>query len=188
MSTTTVPMATKLAEYGDLPWGAADHKVISRDYARSCKNKPLYLYCQRVYGNLTWQDGHLPWWAWTRKITWPFDHIVLQDHVTNWNYYISTTVVPMVTKLGRMVTYLELLLTIKLFNGLITWSCKVTWHTKTIISPLLECLWSPKLAEWWLTLRGKSHMILWSRGLLRSRDKLKLLYLQYHPAYGHQTW
>ena len=170
MSTTTVPMATKLAEYGDLPWGASDHKVISRDYARSCKNKPLYLYCQSVYGNLTWQDGHLPWWAWTRKITWPFDHIVLQDHVTNWNYYISTTIVPMVTTLGRMVTYLELLLTIKLFNGLITWSCKVTWHTKTIISPLLEWSMITKIGRMMTYLEGLlplkvtwsfDHVVLW---------------------------
>ena len=31
----------------------------------------------------------------------------------------------MVTKLGRMVTYLEEFLTIKLFNASIMWSCKV---------------------------------------------------------------
>ena len=33
----------------------------------------------------------------------------------------------------------------------------------------------------------KSHMTLWSRGLIRSSDNLKLLYLQYYSAYGHQT-
>ena len=27
-----------------------------------------------------------------------------------------------------------------------------------------------------------------SRGLVTSRDKLKLLYLKYWSAYGHQTW
>ena len=73
----------------------------------------------------------------------------------------------MATTLGRMVTYLEGLLTIKLHNALITWSCKatlshckatyisttrvpmttwswfwkVTWQTKIIIYSQPECLW-----------------------------------------------
>ena len=34
----------------------------------------------------------------------------------------------MVIKLGRVVTNLEGVLTIKSFNALITWSCKVTWQ------------------------------------------------------------
>ena len=36
--------------------------------------------------------------------------------------------------------------------------------TKTIISPLSKCLWTPNLAGWWLTLRGsypQSSMITW---------------------------
>ena len=53
-------------------------------------------------------------------------HVVLQCHVTNKNHYISSTRVPMATKLDRMVTYFERLLTIKSFYALITWSCKVT--------------------------------------------------------------
>ena len=40
---------------------------------------------------------------------------------------------PMATKLGRIVTYFERLLTIKSFYTLITWSCKVMWQTKIII-------------------------------------------------------
>ena len=31
-------------------------------------------------------------------------------------------------------------------------------------------------------------MTLWSRGLARSHDKLKPLYLYYYSPYGHQTW
>ena len=31
-------------------------------------------------------------------------------------------------------------------------------------------------------------MTLWSRVLAKSRHKLKSLYLDYHSAYGHQTW
>ena len=59
----------------------------------------------------------------------------------------------MTTKLGRMVTYLEGLLTIKSFSALITWSCKVMWQTKTIISPLPKCLGPPNLAGY-VTLIG----------------------------------
>ena len=36
-----------------------------------------------------------------------------QDHVINLKHYISTTREPMATKLGRMVTYLDMLLPIK---------------------------------------------------------------------------
>ena len=52
---------------------------------------------------------------------------------------ISTTEVPMVTKLGRMVTYIDGLLPIKPHDPLITWSCKIMWQTKNIISLLPRC-------------------------------------------------
>ena len=42
---------------------------------------------------------------------------------------------------------------LKLNNPLIAWSCEITIQTKNI-SPLLQCLWQPTLAGWWLTLRG----------------------------------
>ena len=38
----------------------------------------------------------------------------------------STATVPMATKLGRMLTYLEVFLTINLYNALTARSCKVT--------------------------------------------------------------
>ena len=60
------------------------------------------------------------------------------------------------------------------------------------LSPLSpQRLWIPNLARWWLTKRGShplSHMILWSRSILRSPDKLSSLYLHYHSAYEHQAW
>ena len=43
-----------------------------------------------VYDHQTWQDGKLLWLAPTHKVTQPFDHVVLKDHMTNQNYYIST--------------------------------------------------------------------------------------------------
>ena len=42
----------------------------------------------------------------------------------------------MTNKLGKMVTYREGLLPIKLRDALITMPCEITWQTKTIISPL----------------------------------------------------
>ena len=55
-----------------------------------------------------------------------FDYMILQDHVTSQNHYISTITMPMTMKLGKMLTYLEELLTIESHNALIMWSCKVT--------------------------------------------------------------
>ena len=59
-----------------------------------------------------WQNGSSPWWAATPKVSWLFDHVILRDHVTSLDHYISTITMPMVTKIYRMVTYLEELLTI----------------------------------------------------------------------------
>ena len=42
----------------------------------------------------------------------------------------------MVTKRDRMETNLEGLLPVKSQDPLITWSCNITWQTKTITSPL----------------------------------------------------
>ena len=47
------------------------------------------------------------------------------DRVTNLKH-ISTTRVPIATKLGRMATYLYGLLPIKSHDPLITWFCKIT--------------------------------------------------------------
>ena len=46
---------------------------------------------------------------------------------------MSTITVPMATKLGRVLTYLEALLPKKLYCSWMTWSSKITWQ---IISPL----------------------------------------------------
>ena len=49
----------------------------------------LYLNYHSAYGHLTWQDGDLPWQTPTHKATWPFDHLVLQNHVTNWTHFMD---------------------------------------------------------------------------------------------------
>ena len=71
------------------------------------KLKSFYLHYRSAYNHQTWQDGNFVWWASAYKVTWPFDEVFLQDHMTNQNLYISTTTVPMATKLRTMVTYLE---------------------------------------------------------------------------------
>ena len=92
---------------------------------------------------------------------------------------------------GRMVTNLEGLLPIMLLDLLITRFCNITWQIKFIISPLPWFPWPPHFTGVWITMCRfflLSHMTLWLRGLLRSRDKLKSLYLHYHNFYGHKTW
>ena len=73
----------------------------------------------------------------------------------------------------KMVTYLDGFLQRKSHDPLIMWPCDIKLQTKTIVSSLLQCLWPPILAGWWLTLRcsySLCYSILWSRGPERSRD------------------
>ena len=95
----------------------------------------------------------------------------------------------MATKLGRMVTYLECLPPIKVLIPLVTWSCKISWQTKTIIYPLPQCLWPPNLPVWWLTLRGSYHIV--TRPLIRLLDHViiwKILFLHFYKTCGHKIW
>ena len=100
----------------------------------------------------------------------------------NHNKHIFAITMPVVTKLGRMVTYHEGLPSIISHDLLITWSCEIIWQTKSIISPVPQYLWPQNLVGWWLTLRGSyrySHLTFWLCGLAWSRDKLKP-YLYYY--------
>ena len=60
----------------------------------------------------------------------------------NQYHYISSTTVSIATKLPKLVNYHEGLLSIILFHPLVSWSCKIMWQTKTIISPLLQNVWT----------------------------------------------
>ena len=104
------------------------------------KLKALYLYYHRAYAlklgkTVTYLDAVLPIKSHdplTRSLARSRDKLKP----------ISTIRVPMAIKLGRMVTYFNGLLTIKSQYPLIT------WHIKTILSSLQQCLWPPNLAEW----------------------------------------
>ena len=76
----------------------------------------------------------------------------------------------MATKTGRVATHHEDLLPINSNDTLTTWSCEITWKTKTIIFPSPQCLSAPKLVGWWLTLKG---FFLQSFKALGPCDKLK---------------
>ena len=101
----------------------------------------------------TLQDGDLPWGAPTHKITWPFNHGVLQNHVINYILYNSTTRVAMTTRLG-MVAHHDGLLPIKSHDPLIMWSYDIMWQAKTSISPLTQCLRPRNWLGWWLILKS----------------------------------
>ena len=135
----------------NLPWRAStinSHDPIIMWSCKFTRQTKKYLHYQSVYDHQSWQDGYLLWWAPAHKVTGPFDCVVSQDHVIYKNH-ISTYTVPMTTKLGKMITYLQGLLPIKSHEALIVWSCKITWQTKTTISPLPQNLMPTNFAGWW---------------------------------------
>ena len=126
----------------------------SRGFAKSFdKRKSLYVYYQSTYGYQTWQNGDILWEASNHKVILRFDHVLFQSHVIEKSLYIhNQSGYPY--KIGRMLTYLDEFLPIKSHHPLITWSCKITWQTKTILSPLPQCLWPWNIVGWWLILKG----------------------------------
>ena len=80
------------------------------------------------------------------------------------------------TKLDRMETNLEQLLTIIFIYLLVTWSCKITWQAKDIIYSLPLWLLPPNLTGWWLTFSGfypECYSTFLSWDLVISRAKTK---------------
>ena len=73
----------------------------------------------------------------SHKFKWPFDHMVLQYHVTNKSNYFSTNKLPEATKFGRMMDSIEQLPLINLSIPLVTWSCRIILQSKA-----LWCQWS----------------------------------------------
>ena len=115
--------------------------------------------------------SHDPLIMWSCEITWQTKNI-------------STTRVPMATKLGRTVTNLERLPPIKLFDPLVTWSRGIT-----ISSLPLPCYqtWQdsvlPLAAPSYQSTRPFGHVVLQDHV-----TKVKLLYLHHYSVYDHQTW
>lgn len=84
------------------------------------------------------------------NITLPFGHVVMRD--------ISTTEIPLATKLGRMVTNIQGLLPKVLPFLLVTWSCEITWQTKNI--PTTTVSIATKLCRMATNLKGRLPVML----------------------------
>ena len=91
MSTTTMLMATKLDRRVINHEGLLHIKLHDTLIMWSCKKTwqtknisflPWHL-CHQ-----SWQDGNSLWWAPAQKITWLFDHVVLEDQVTKLKTYL----------------------------------------------------------------------------------------------------
>ena len=108
--------------------------------------------------------------------------------MTSENQYISNTRVSMVTKLGRIVAHLDWLRPIKSHDPLITWSCLTSsnHYISTITVPMVTKL--GRMRTYLEGLTTKKYKMLWSRGLAKSRDNWKSLYLYLKSTYGYQTW
>ena len=94
-----------------------------------------HLHYLSAYGHKTWQDGDLLWWTPAHKVT--HDALITWTFEITWQTKIITFPLSEClwsVKLGRMVTYLDGLLSIKSHDPLMTWACKITWQTK-VISP-----------------------------------------------------
>ena len=165
ISTTTAPIAIRLGRAvtnldGLLPIMLLNSLVPwSCDITKNNKLKTLYLHYDNAYSHQNWQWCELPWAGIVRKFTWLFDHVLFWDNVMNYNYYVSNNTIPMATKLGGVVTYLERLLPIKSHGYIFKCSCEITWQTKIIIHPLSQCLCLPNLAGWGYTMTSSFHKL-----------------------------
>ena len=114
-------MATKLDR--TVTWKASNHKATERPddavLQSHVTNENHYISTIRVRVPMATKLGrmvaHLD--ELLPTVSWPFDHMILWDDVTNLNHYISAITMPMATKLGRIVTYFERLLKLKSRNA-----------------------------------------------------------------------
>ena len=93
--------------------------------------KPFYLRHHSVYGH---QSGRIATYHELAIKLHDPHHVVFQDHVTKQNHYISTAMLPLATKL--VASYPEALLSKNWHGSWVTWSCEVTWQSKTVISSI----------------------------------------------------
>ena len=104
-----------------------------------------YLHYDSASGHQTWQNLNLPWSNYFCRVTWKLYHVVLSDHLTNWNHYLHYH-----SMYGHQ-TWQDgnqpwLAPTYK-----VTWSfdhlfLEITWQTKIILCPQPQYLWSPNFA------------------------------------------
>ena len=130
----------------NLPWWAIEsQKSHDPSIKLSCE---ITLQTKTITSLLRQYHRVLYWGIPTDKVIWIFDHLVLKNPGTNWDHNISIFIVPMDTKLGRVLTCLNVLLFMEShgFLGNVMLLNHVTINN--IISPLTQCLRPLKFAGW----------------------------------------
>ena len=125
----------------NLPWLASAKKSHDPLIMGSCKvtwqTKLMILWYHSVHAHQTWQNCDLFWVALTHKIIrllgtsvdeWHVSLITKFWWITRQTKNIFTAAIPMVTKLGIMVTYRKEDALILLHDPSITWFCYVAWQ------------------------------------------------------------
>ena len=92
----------------------------------------------------------------------------------------------MVTKLGRMVAYIEEPLLIKAKWTFNTSSSKVTWQTKNIFFLLPQYLWSPNLADWSIKATWLFTYVVLQNYVTHLKHHISTITMSI--LVGHQTW
>ena len=168
-----------------LPIKSYNHMVFVRSHD---KPKTLYLTMLMV----TKRGRMMAYTEWLLPIK-SHDHIITWFCKITWQtkIIIFINTMSMAINFDRVGMYKEEFPSIKSPDSLITWSCKVKWIILAAVSLLPLDLWTQNLTKWWLTIRNLnllSHTTLWTRGHVRSRYELKILYLEYQNTYSYQTW
>ena len=143
-------------------WYVVCFQTIS--FRQSKWNLSIYLLKTSPIPSFPWPPNLVGWWL-NRRCCYRQSHMTLWSrNLTRSHDKLKTTSASecqWTPKLDRMVNYLEGLPHIQLLDSFVTWSCEIPWQTKTILSPVLQCLWPPILAGCWLTFPGsypESHM------------------------------
>ena len=128
---------------------------------------------------------HQIWQVTINKITWIFDHVVTQGHLTNKKSYISTSMRLMVTKLDKVVIHRKNLQPTKSVDPLVTSPGQDVTNEKTSYCNFHKAYgyhtWQEKDHY------PQNHITHWSHCHMGTHDKWKI-FLHFHKASDHQTW
>ena len=131
------------------------------------------------------------WCISTNKGTWPVDHVVLRDHMTNQNNYNSTIRLAMTTKLGSLVgrspwwaSTHKVACSVDhvILQGHLTNKNYFLSTTRVPMATKIDRLMT--YLDGLLPIKSQNLLITWPCEI----NKLKQLYVQYHSPYGQQTW
>ena len=120
--------------------------------------------------------------------TWPSDHVITWDLVTNEKLHIPSSTRPITTQYGRLVTHGERNPTMRSHDSLTTWSCVYTSQIKCVIYKIFKIndgqtlqdadMWKPKM-------KFHDSLITWSQEVMCQIENIASPLLL---SYDHQTW